>query len=214
MVVKDVKPWRPHMWRDPRNWRNRLPREIQSHRLVEERRQANLDACRHLVRSRGHRLFMRKRRYRLYLDHYQGDLWHALTTHHTRKVMEGQLPEALIWYILRALSSACLILQYSTVAEEPIQGWKPITHLDIFLPNIFLGLDKRKVRETDKENNEDDHTPALPRKKQKMLPSKAKKLPITQSDNGSPDNDAAEDVQWSQADWDVRRKPLDGVIHD
>jgi hypothetical protein len=107
-----------------------------------------------------------------------------------------------------------LILQYSTVAEEPIQGWKPITHLDIFLPNIFLGLDKRKVRETDKENNEDDQTPALPRKKQKMLPSKAKKLPITQSDNGSPDNDAAEDVQWSQADWDVRRKPLDGVIHD
>jgi hypothetical protein len=82
MVIKETAP-SAREWRDPRNWRDRLPREVKIHQLVEERRAVRPAMLRHIVRYRAHRLMMRKRKYRLFLDfHAGGDLYKAMEDHH------------------------------------------------------------------------------------------------------------------------------------
>ena len=134
-------------WRDPSNWRDRLPKEIRIHQLIEERRAADADMCRHIIRCRGHRLFMAQRRHRLYLDFSNADtLWRAMEDHATNwgrgnidDINEDAfLPETYIWYVLKALATSCLVLQKGTTDSEAVENWKPITHLDLHLSNVLL----------------------------------------------------------------------------
>ncbi|EUC43470.1 hypothetical protein COCMIDRAFT_28065 [Bipolaris oryzae ATCC 44560] len=156
MVIKEAKPFTASQWRDPKNWRDRLPREIRIHELVEERRSIEPDSCCHLIRSRGHRLWMQSRRYRLYLDFYPGgDLRRAMKNYAqnwTRNEddfdfnQEEYLSEGFIWYTIRALATACLLLHRGTLSDDALHGWKPITHLDLQLPNVLLDISNPKER--------------------------------------------------------------------
>jgi serine/threonine protein kinase len=152
MVIKETKTFRPSQWRDPKNWRHRLPQEIRIHELLEERRATDPAMCRHVVRSRGHRLWMKARRYRLYLDyHAGGDINRAmgLCASNWRKKERANesivLPEGFVWYTIKALATACLVLHEGTTAEEPVDGWRPITHLDLHLPNVLLDVSNHPV---------------------------------------------------------------------
>lgn len=150
MAIKETCNHSAGSWRDPKNWRGQLPREIKIHQLVEERRAVDSDMCRNLIHCRGHRLSMRKRKYRLYLDYCSGgDLRNAMASHSRtwEPAVEDNddfpcLPEAFIWTAVKALATACLVLQNGTTVLEPIQNWKSITHLDIQLPNVLLGRRK------------------------------------------------------------------------
>ncbi|KAF2818653.1 kinase-like protein [Ophiobolus disseminans] len=147
MVIKETKSHRPRTWRDPRMWRDRTPQEIRIHELVEDRRIADPDMCHHLVHMRNSRLFMRRRKYRIYLDFYPGGSLDDAISYHDEnwgrpkaRINETRyLPEAYIWYVIKALVEACLVLRKGTTNAQPIEGWKPITHLDLQLPNVLLG---------------------------------------------------------------------------
>jgi hypothetical protein len=144
MVIKDTQFTDRRHWRDPMHWRSRVPREIRCHQLVEQRRAAEPDMCRFLIRFLGYRLMMTQMRYRIYLEHCEaGDLFHAMSDHDQERTAEF-LPEAFIWYMMKALATACLVLRHGTIADEPVEEWRPITHLDITPGNVLLGLKKRK----------------------------------------------------------------------
>jgi hypothetical protein len=82
MVIKETAT-STRDWRDLRNWRDRLPREIRIHQLVEQGHADRPAMLRDIVRYRAHRLMMRKRKYRLFLDfHAGGDLYKAMEDHH------------------------------------------------------------------------------------------------------------------------------------
>ncbi|KAF3009755.1 hypothetical protein E8E13_009505 [Curvularia kusanoi] len=161
IVAKDCNPWTREKWRDPVHWRDRLPREIANHRRIDRRRSQNSNremAYRNLVEHRGYRLMMRKRRYRLYLKYYSGG--------HLEKALQpvfedwvlgkgqewdfddpncfddlNQIPEELIWHVFQSLVRACLFLQYGTsdpAVTAPEPDWRPITHADITMGNIFI----------------------------------------------------------------------------
>jgi hypothetical protein len=183
MVVKDVQR-RASQWRDPQNWRNRLPREIQIHELIEERRNDE-PGCQYLVRYYGYRLLMSSRRYRIYLEYYDASNLHYAMTHHFRRQTDIPLPEKFIWYIAKALASACLILQQGTTSDGALEAWKPITHLDMHMGNIFLEFRKRKREDGETKDGEirDDENEAKRDKKQKT---------------------ATNTEQWTNTDWQVR----------
>jgi hypothetical protein len=134
MVVKDVQR-RASQWRDPQNWRNRLPREIQIHELIEERRNDE-PGCQYLVRYYGYRLLMSSRRYRIYLDYYDASNLHYAMTHHFQRQTDIPLPEKFIWYIAKALASACLILQQGTTSPTWTCIWA----------TYFWGLENESVK--------------------------------------------------------------------
>jgi hypothetical protein len=182
MVIKDAK-LDPAQSRDPKNWRNRLPREIQNHRLVEERRFIEPEACRYLIRSRGDRLFISQRRYRIYLDHYEADLYHSLRKH-IDNPSTHTLPEKVIWHMVKALASACLVLQQGTITGEAPEAWKPITHLDLQLGNIFLELRKPNLKRKLKESDDDGEHEAGARDNKR---AKA----------------ASSEEEWTEEDWQV-----------
>ena len=159
MVIKDTLQPSARHWRDPANWRDRLPREIRIHQLVEERRVVNPEMCRHLIHFLGYRLHMEQRRYRLYLEFCSsGNLYHAMSRHHQRWAAPVSaaaaataaapapasapartfLPEGYLWYVIKALASACLVLQRGVVEGDTVEDWRPITHLDLQTNNIFL----------------------------------------------------------------------------
>jgi len=75
MVIKDMERAPSGRWRDPQQWRNRRPREVRIHELVEERRKAEPAMCRNLVIYRGSRIMMRQRRYRLYTEYCEGGVF-------------------------------------------------------------------------------------------------------------------------------------------
>jgi hypothetical protein len=52
-----------------------------------------------------------------------------------------------MWYIIRSLATACLLLQTGTTEDDPIEGWKPITHLDLQLPNVLLDVSQPPLEE-------------------------------------------------------------------
>ncbi|KAF9692816.1 hypothetical protein EKO04_009107 [Ascochyta lentis] len=164
MVVKDNVAFLRDGWRDPKNWRDRLPREIAIHRRLESRRSAETEACRHIVKYRGHRLLMSRRRFRLYTDYASGgDLQVAMTKSFHDKSSGVQpkdastqefIPEAFIWHTIKALASACLIMQHGTASDEPAEDWRPIVHLDLQLPNILLNIqNKKRKRSADETDN-------------------------------------------------------------
>ena len=140
-------------WRDPIQWRDRIPREIRNHRKVDENRElANGLNRQNLVRHEGYRLMMEQRRYRIYLDYYEGgDLYRATERKfQVQKTVKDSfddledntphIPEDLIWHIARSLVTACQILHFGQAGNvsTPVAGWQPITHCDINLPNIFM----------------------------------------------------------------------------
>ncbi|KAF1359646.1 hypothetical protein EJ07DRAFT_155603 [Lizonia empirigonia] len=143
------------------HWRDRLPREIALHRRIDRKRKRDdtSDAgFEHLVEHRGYRLMMRKRRYRLYLEYYAGGdlgrpvapIFHewsyrqisdeSLFIAEPSELLElPVLPEGLMWYILRALVKAYLILHHGTSSHDATDpDWKPITHLDLKIDNVFI----------------------------------------------------------------------------
>jgi hypothetical protein len=130
MVVKEVL---MDNMRDPKDRRIRLPRETRIHQLVEDRKADVPDMCRYLVRFLGHRQFMRRRRYRIYLERYEaGDLYHAMSDHFEHAA-GNLLPVQFIWYMVKALATACLVFENVTIDETPMEVWKPIRHLDLVL---------------------------------------------------------------------------------
>lgn len=169
MVIKEAKPFTASQWRDPKNWRDRLPREIRIHQLVEERRSVEPDSCRHLVCSCGHRLWMQSRRYRLYLDFYSGgDMRSAMKNYAENWTKneddsefneEEYLSEGLIWYTIRPLATACSLLHKGSLSDGELYGWRPITHLDLQLPNVVLGISDSKDREN--EGSEPPYVPII-----------------------------------------------------
>lgn len=160
MVMKDCKPDDIDWW-DHTRWRDRLPREIAIHRRIDRGRTQHADretAYRNLVKHKGYRLMMRKRRYRLYQKYYAGgDLYKALGSrfspwgsasglNNKGRLAEDyqdlqQVQEDLIWHVFRNLVKACLFLQYGTSdrnATAPVPGWDPITHRDVHIGNVFI----------------------------------------------------------------------------
>ena len=166
MVVKDTKasPWE---WRDPIHWRSNLPRELQVHKVIDRDRPAgHVSGYDNLLKHDGYRLMMRQRRYRLYLEYCEGGtLQDVVLPHFGRRanpqpaypwtltrgnpydpvlMQNGRLPQLIpeyfIWILFRSLVNACQVLHFGHVADVPgsIEDWKPITHLDIKLDNIFL----------------------------------------------------------------------------
>ncbi|KAF2652767.1 kinase-like protein [Lophiostoma macrostomum CBS 122681] len=149
MVVKENCPTREE-WNDPTQWRRRKPREIDIHERIEHGRRTERDeqAFSHLVHYRGHRVMMKHRRFRLYLDlHSGGDLsivaddffqmWArgSIIALHDRST----IPEPYIWYILNTLVEAVCVLRSGRVSSQR-DGWKPITHCDLKLNNILMDI--------------------------------------------------------------------------
>jgi hypothetical protein len=101
--------------------------------------------CRFLIHFLGYRLMMTQTqmRYCIYLEHYEaGDLFYAMSDYDQERTAELP-PEAFIWYMMKALVTACSVLRHGTIADEPVEDWGPITHL-ITPVNVLLGLKKRK----------------------------------------------------------------------
>jgi hypothetical protein len=107
---------------------------------------------------RAHRLFIEQMKFRLYLDFYAGGtLWDAMGHYDANwkkgpaegRISENVLPEAYIWYVLHALTEACTLLQKGTLEGGVVDGWKPITHMDLQLANVFLDVSNRQDAETD-----------------------------------------------------------------
>jgi serine/threonine protein kinase len=147
-VLKDTKP-HPWAWRDPNQWRRKRPREIRIHEEVDRHR-TNLPLAerRNLVQAYSYRVMMHRRRYRIMLRYYPGgDLetalgWTQKFTARYQYRTNGPLPESFIWHVLQSLVKAVRALQRGTFDPNyrtVMPHWKPITHLDINLRNIFLG---------------------------------------------------------------------------
>jgi serine/threonine protein kinase len=135
-------------WRDPISWRDRIPREARIHQNIDENR-PDVGGFGHdnLIKHPGYRLMMMHRRYRIYLNYYDGgDLLHAEGPHFERfphpHEHPGGIPEVFIWHVFSSLVAACQVLHIGEVDRVPEAkvrpGWQSITHLDIKLNNIFL----------------------------------------------------------------------------
>ncbi|KAH6882458.1 hypothetical protein BKA58DRAFT_447083 [Alternaria rosae] len=173
MVIKEAKASTPGRWREPKNWRDRLLQETRIHQLLEELRAANSAMCRHIIRLRAHRLWMEERRYRLYIDlHSGGDINRAMTFCVRNWEKENPLtrtffiPEGLVWYTIKALGTACLVLREGTIDDTLVDGWRPITHLDLQLPNVLL----------------DVYTPRIPEVKEKSKAGSSKSARLNRAD--------------------------------
>ena len=174
MAVKDNSAVSRSDWRDPKNWRDRLPREIAVGCRIESRRAEEPEACQYINRQRGYRLLMSERRFRLYADFASGgDLCNAVMPYHQRwngidgeRVdSEAHIPEAFIWYIMKALATAILFLQQGTIqGDEAVADWKQIMHLDMQPANILLDLQTKKRKSPDDEAT--DQAIAGPSKRQ------------------------------------------------
>jgi hypothetical protein len=98
MVIKDNSVVSRRGWHDPKNWRDRLRREIAVHRRIETRRAEEPEACQYINRHRGYRLLMSKRRYRLYADFASGgDLYRAVMPYHNRWEMVDVLTQSNVF---------------------------------------------------------------------------------------------------------------------
>lgn len=136
-------------------WRNKLPREVQIHRLVDSDPTAT--SRQNLIRHRGYRLMMRQQRYRIYLDLCSGgNLYTALGTRFRPPRGESIhiLPEGFIWHVFSSLVDACLYLQRGAPpGQQRPADWKSIFHLDIHFGNIFLDNDRENMVITLKSHN-------------------------------------------------------------
>ena len=118
---------------------------------------------------------MSKRRFRLYAEFASGgNLATAVRPYNhiwlPRVPSRNYIPESFVWYILKALATALLLLQNGTLGDEPIADWKPIMHLDMHNPNILLDVQtkKRKRPTDDASDSASDSASADPAKRQKV----------------------------------------------
>jgi serine/threonine protein kinase len=51
---------------------------------------------------------------------------------------EDYISEGFIWYVMKSLANACLLLQRGTLSDNAVNAWKPITHLDLQPANVLL----------------------------------------------------------------------------
>lgn len=163
MAVKEAELGK-RQWRDPLFWRDRLPLEVRIHQRNDQNRsRGGGRGHESLVEHRGYRLMMRQRRFRIYMDYYEGGtLRQAVSDSFELRAQRPDipqraghnnivhldaygnrpeiLPEGFIWWILGSLVEACQVLQYGqaldTNGSKP--DWQPITHLDIRMDNILL----------------------------------------------------------------------------
>ncbi|KAJ4376030.1 hypothetical protein N0V83_001310 [Neocucurbitaria cava] len=106
---------------------------------------------------------MTQRKYRLYLEFCAGgDLYHAMDDHDHNWSLDNPddedeelsaLPSTFIWHVIKSLAISCLVLQHGTTADKPVDGWRPITHLDLQLPNVLLAMNDDR---SDKVNEKTD----------------------------------------------------------
>jgi hypothetical protein len=150
VVNKEVVPL-PHIWKCPDEWRNKVPREIRMHQLIDSSRQPTSHL--NVVRHRGYRLMMKRRRYKIYTDFCDGgSLWNAMRerwstepAHFTTEENPSfeplkVLPETYVWYLFSGLVNACLVLEQGHENEQ-VEGWKPLVHNDLHVMNVMLGKD-------------------------------------------------------------------------
>jgi hypothetical protein len=112
---------------------------------------------------------MESRRYRIYLDYYAGgDLNRAMKrcaeNWKIRRPADESvfLPEGFVWYDIKALATACLVLQDGTTSDVSVNGWGPITHLDLHLPNVLLDVGAGpKVEDADSANTDRAKVPPV-----------------------------------------------------
>lgn len=147
-------------------WRDRIPLEIRIHQRVDiNRPESGGRGHDSLIEHRGYRLMMAQRRFRLYMNYYEGgDLRNAVHRNFQLREQNPEyplyrgyndhdlvhigdrgnipliLPEGFIWWVFRSLVDACQMLQFGQALD--VDGskpdWQPITHLDIRMDNIFL----------------------------------------------------------------------------
>jgi hypothetical protein len=111
---------------------------------------------------------MSLRKYRTYLNFYEGgDLRKAMETHSANwrtgsNYTDNWLPETFVWYVIKSLATACLVLQNGTMTDERLEGWRPITHLDIQLPNVLLDVADPASEGEDEDENGHPIPPVVP----------------------------------------------------
>lgn len=153
-------------WCDPLWWRDRLPLEIRIHQLIDQNRpKEGGRGHESLLEHRGYRPMTRQRRFRLYMRYYEGgnlreaveDNFELREQNPNSEKFAGYstddivhlddngdppliLPDGFIWWIFRRLIDACQVFHSRQALE--VDGakvdWKPITHLDIRMDNIYL----------------------------------------------------------------------------
>ncbi|KAI1685416.1 Protein kinase domain containing protein [Pyrenophora tritici-repentis] len=139
IVVKEVEP-HPLAWKCPDEWRDKLPREIHMHQLIDSHHSEATH--RNLVRHRGYRLMMQACRYRIFLELCDGgQLATGLEYHWYRRNTPSTdfntLPEGFIWRMFHGLVKACIVLQEGNPLTA-VPGWKPLIHNDLHMGNVLL----------------------------------------------------------------------------
>lgn len=149
MVIKDTKDAEEFF--NARFWRDRRPREVKIHQLLEAGR-SNGTGFDNVVRFRTYRLMMGHKRLRLFTDYYPGkdmnrSLRPMLKLYHRDGSVEPPsefwipLPERFLWEAFRDLVNACLVMQQGDVRDAK-KDWKPITHCDLHAANIMLDINE------------------------------------------------------------------------
>ena len=118
------------------------------HQLIESSRAA--PSHRNLIRHWSHRMMMKRKRYRLYLDLYNGGrLYETLDNYFTRvpacyggPVPPAHIPESFAWHVFGGLVDACLVLEQGR-DDVPVKEWQPLVHNDMHLSNVMLERDPK-----------------------------------------------------------------------
>ncbi|OJD36219.1 serine threonine protein kinase [Diplodia corticola] len=147
VAVKEEETKYAITWTDPLYWRDSLPREISIH---EHLKKIN-PPCPYLMSSRGYRLNLRQRIWRLYLP-YKPGMTLKEPMKFKRSEGDSDIPLDFIFYTFLATAEACLALEcgwWGGQENEPLAevlektggrrpGWIPIVHRDLKPGNIFL----------------------------------------------------------------------------
>jgi serine/threonine protein kinase len=81
----------------------------------------------------------------IYINYYSsGDLGTVMRKYPGGNAGElAQIPEAFIWVVFCSIANALFLLEFGhKEGKKPVEGWSPIRHRDIKIPNIFLGPPK------------------------------------------------------------------------
>ncbi|CAI6332863.1 unnamed protein product [Periconia digitata] len=153
IVCKEATLAKKQMY-NPIEWRQRLPREICIHRIIDNAREKDPLGYRNLMRHRGYRLMMFDKRYRIFMDYHAfGDLTDSVQDR--RRYMDGnlgqwntskhpqkeRLPEGFLWHVFRELVKAGQTFRHGHHDIEKrgdFEDWRPLVHRDIGARNVFV----------------------------------------------------------------------------
>lgn len=133
-VVKHVVP-HAGQWATPTYWRRRKPQEITIHQKIDTLTPPALS--RSLVRFHGYRLSMAAQRYRTYTRYYPYGGLDDVLSRFFGTGFPHRIPEDFIVHVALSLITACKVLRRGHLVALQ-EGWRPITHCDIALRNIFV----------------------------------------------------------------------------